>query len=362
MNNATTTITCHEKEMPAILEHELDALYGNLFSSLTHFRIYGGAENASTYVARKQGKPVAIFLFRIQGNKVQVINEGMVLPAIEVARFADYMFTAFPAVSVVSFHAVHANLASLRLPYQQTNFTEDSVIPLPASAAAYLAMLGSSTRKKVKNYMNRVQRTFPSFQWRVATTCAINDNDVSDIIMLNRRRMFSKNKVSAIGERQAAHMLKLAKSCGFVVACTIEGRICCGMIGYRVGDHYFSFVTAHDPDYDPYRLGLLINFLAISEAIARGGREYHLLWGREPQKALLQGAQRNLDDIHVFRSRLAVARHASLIIETALRGMLRRLKIWAFQEPQPRHTAMARFKADAFNFLRQAKRKMLQRA
>ena len=362
MKCATTTIVCYKNEIPATLEQELDALYGNLYSSLTHFRIVGGAENASTYVARKDGNPVAIFLFRQQGKKVQVLNEGMMLSVIEVARFADYIFTAFPAVSVVSFHAVHANLGSLRLPYQQTNCTEDSVIALPSTAAAYLAMLGSSTRKKVKNYMNRVQRTFPSFQWRVSATGTINENDVNDIIMLNRRRMFSKNKVSAIGKQEAAYLMQLAKSCGFVVACTIEDRICCGMIGYRVGAHYFSFVTAHDPDYDNYRLGLLINYLAISEAIARGGREYHLLWGREPQKALLQGVQRDLDDIHVFRSRLGAARNAGLIVETALRGMLRRIKIWAFQEAKPTDAALARFKTNALNSLRQAKRKMFRTA
>lgn len=69
------SIACYENEVPAFIEGELDRLYGSIFCSFKHFRVYGGAENAGVYIARKGKTIISVLLFRRQGMKVQVINE-----------------------------------------------------------------------------------------------------------------------------------------------------------------------------------------------------------------------------------------------------------------------------------------------
>ena len=86
-----------------------------------------GAKDASAYVARKGDEALATFLFRRHRGKVQVINEGLQLPVMEVARFVDFVFMRFPEASVVSFIAIDVNLQALRLPYQQTNNSQSQV-------------------------------------------------------------------------------------------------------------------------------------------------------------------------------------------------------------------------------------------
>src|SRR3569623_2183993 len=93
--SAAVAISCYENLVPSFVEAELDRLYGSFYSSLAHFRIYGGIENAHTYVARDGDTVVAVFLFRRERTRVQVINAGMKIEAREISSFAEYILTTF---------------------------------------------------------------------------------------------------------------------------------------------------------------------------------------------------------------------------------------------------------------------------
>lgn len=356
MNPLAATIDCYDHAVPDFVGAELDRLYGSLHSSLVHFRHYGGLEGASTYVARRGSEVLAILLFRIDAGQVQVINEGILLAPRELARFCDYAFTRFSSATRISFHAIRTALQDLPYPCQRITFSEDSVISLPGRESDYFSCLGASTRKNLRHYHSRLRRDFPSLEFRLHAKDEIDERDVHAIIGFNRCRMQSKNRVSAIRDEDIGKILDMARDCGFVGVCRIDGRICAGGIVCRCGDHYYSVLKSHDPRYDRYRLGMLINCLIIQQVNWLGGKEYHLLWGREPYKALLQGVLRDLDDLHVFRSRVAALRNAGLILRAAGFGHARCLKIWAMQESQPTDSGISKWKSPLIELMRRAKR------
>ena len=60
----SVSITWYENEIPSFAEAALERIYGSIFSSLAHFRIHGGAENAGcwpsanpTILRRRDAKP-----------------------------------------------------------------------------------------------------------------------------------------------------------------------------------------------------------------------------------------------------------------------------------------------------------------
>ena len=355
------TIECHRDSIPDSVEAELDHLYGSLFCSLAHFRVYGGAENASTYIARKHGKAVAIFLFRIEGSVARVVNEWMPLDDVEASRFATYVFASYPSVGLVVFDAVQSSITRLAYPHQSIDVTEDSVLTLPASEEEFLARLGKSTRGNIRQYLKKLKHECPSFRFTVYRGSEASEDDIRAIVQFNRIRMQNKHKVSAIDDAALEKILQLARVTGLIGVATIDGRPCAGVIGYQIGDHFFSWIRAHDPAYDNYRLGRLTGYLMIGAMIARGITEYHFMWGREEHKAMLQGVERRFKRILLYRSRRHILRHASISLRTVRAGYMRRLRLW-LQDVKLRNDRMSRLVVHTLNTARRFKQSLTERA
>lgn len=352
---ANVSISWHENEIPAFVEAELERIYGSIFSSLAHFRVHGGAENASCWVIRYGADITDILLFRREGRSVRVINEWITLGEQDIRRFADSVFARYPKVDRIVFHAIEPDVARLPYPWQRFNCTDDSVVTLPDSAEAYFAQLGKATRKNIKRYLTRLRQNFPDFRYQVYETRAIEEQHVRAIIGLNRLRMANKNKVSGIDNLEADRMLQLLRMKGTVGVMTIGGKLCAGALTYRIGDNYFSFVRAHDPRYDDYRLGLIGGYLLISECIARGGKEFHFMWGREEHKALLLGVQKEFDHLTLYRSRLHYLQDSRDLLRNVFIVRMQKLKrrlLNGQSDPNP----MWRFAAAALRRLRRSEK------
>lgn len=324
------SVTCYEAEIPSFIEAEMDRLYQNVFSSLDQLRTHGRlSDKISTYVARsKSDKIVAIFLFQRDGATVRVINEGMEIGSVAVTRFARTIFDAYSAVSVIAFHAVRTAIGGIPFPHQRFNCSEDFVLTLPGTAAEYLAGLGASTRSYIKRYLNRARRVFSSFLYQVVEKEEVSEQLVHDIVHMNKARMQGKGKVPGIDNDETGRLFRLAQLRGLTGVVMIDGRPCAGVITYRSGMNYFMEVVAHDPAYDDYRLGTLCCYLTICECIARGGKEFHFLWGRNDYKSRLGGVRRDLDDLVVYRSPAQWRRNCRLVLRTSFHGRLRQAKLW----------------------------------
>lgn len=325
-------ITCFENEVPSFIGPELERLYASLYASLPFFQVYGDMKNVSTYIARRGNEISSVLLFSLENGKVRVLNEMIGVDEKEIIPFANYIFENFPSARQIVFQAVATRAAKLPLSIQRSYYTDDIVLELPATEEEYVANLGKSTRKNIKHHLSRSKRTFPSFQHQVHVAEDANEEDIRTIVEFNKLRMAGKNRISSLDDQETERIIKLVKLCGFISVIKIEGRICAGAIYFRVADHYFTLVNAHDPEYDDFRLGTLCCYLTILECIRRNGRQFHFLWGRYEYKFALLGVCRKLEQISIYRSSLHVMLDARNVFKKGFASRAQLVKFWLLEE------------------------------
>jgi CelD/BcsL family acetyltransferase involved in cellulose biosynthesis len=203
--------------------------------------------------------------------------------------------------------------------------------------------------------MEKTKRAFPLFGFQAFEKGAVCEQHVRDIIDLNRARMAEKNKPSLIDAEETCRIISLVKKCGLVGVATIDGRVCAGAISYRAGNNYFLSILAHDPAYDEYWLGILSCYLTVCECIARGGKEFHFLWGRYEYKFTLLAVQRDLDNLVVYRSHAQRLMNGDMVLKTALEAYRRQASLW-LHDAARRDTALARWALSALHYLRSLRR------
>lgn len=317
---------CHVDTLTPALAMELDMLYQHFNSSLRHFALRVRAQGASAYVARRDGQPLAIFLFHREKTSIRVLNEMIGIPAEELERFAAYAFARFPAVSAISFSLIGKDIGALSFPFQQYGQSEDIVVTLPSSPDAYLASLGSKTRHNIRHQLKAIVRDYPGLQFRTLEHEAIGRQDVLDLIALKRRNTDEKGIGFGISAEEADWLAEQARECGLLVVAMADGRLCGGSLSLRLGDHYFAYVVAYDTTFASYSLGMLCCYLAMQEKIARRASMAHLSWGRQQYKFKLQGVQQDMACLDIYRSRMAYWRHPHRLLRHAARDGAQRCK------------------------------------
>lgn len=337
MKSEEISISCYENEVPPFVESEVEKLYGNIFSSLLEFRIYGWvAGNTSTYVEFREGRISTLLLFvrekRGWAGRVRVLNEAIRVGSDEIKRFADYIFARYPDVAVISFKAIETDVERMPFPHQRFNRLEDITLTLPATAEAYLASLGKNTRRNIKRYGDRLVRSFPSMRFHAYERASVRAEHVRAMVEFNHARMAEKNIVSVIDEAETRRIIELGKGCGLLGVITIDGVMAAGALSYQAGSNFFLNVLAHDSQYDEYWLGFLCCYWTIRECIARGAKEFHFLWGRYEYKFTLGAVRRDLDNVTLYRSWPQVLLNADIACKEALVGYLRKLKVWVKYE------------------------------
>jgi hypothetical protein len=329
MDSNELEVACYENEVPDFVALEMDRLYGNFFSSLTRLEL-GEAElkGINTYVVRKDHEFAAIFLFVIKGGRAKVLNEVIRIDSDDIALFARYIFAAFKNVNLISFKAIETDIQKIEFPHQRTNYSEDIAMSLPGTQQEYHASLGKNTRRNINRYTDKLKRSFPSFDYKVYEKDEVDEQQIHDIVALNRERMASKQKTSVLDTQETQNIIKRTKACGLVGVATIDGKICAGAISYCTGENYFLDVLAHDLTYNDYWVGILCCYMTICQCIARGGKEFHFLWGRYDYKFTLGATLRDLDYVVVYRSRLQFFLNGGFALKTALSGYVRKAKVW----------------------------------
>lgn len=325
---SSLNIEHHEAAIPAYTEAALHALYGTIYSSMPHFRVHGGLDNASTFLLRKDQEIIAVFLYVVQGSKVRILNEGMKIDELAVRQFANFIFHRDKSAEIISFNGVTHRIKKLEFPFSQCFCTDDSVIKLPDSTEAYLQSLGKATRKNIKQYLNRIKRDYLGFEFRVHDGKTVDEQLIREIISFNRIRFQKKGRASGITTSDEERIIQMIRACGVVGAVSIDGKLCAGSLVYCIGEHYHSWLKAHDPSYDEYRLGLIGSYLMIDECIRRGGKTFHLMWGREPHKALLNSELTIYSNLTVYRNHAAALKNCGVMFRQAYQHGMSQGKLW----------------------------------
>jgi hypothetical protein len=137
--------------IPHFAEQGLEDLYGSLYASLPQLQCDNLA-NVHTYAAWRDGKLSALLLYCVDGRRIRVINEGMRLPTEELDRFANTLFAHYTKASVIDLNAQSISESKPQRPCARMPVTEDIVIDLPGNQQSYLAQLGKSSRKSLKQH------------------------------------------------------------------------------------------------------------------------------------------------------------------------------------------------------------------
>ncbi|HYD60421.1 MAG TPA: GNAT family N-acetyltransferase [Noviherbaspirillum sp.] len=354
-------VEVYENEVPSFIGSELDRLYGTLYASLAHFHACDGLAGVSTYVARCNGTPAAVFLFHREADSVRVVNEGMRLDAAEVVRFARHMFAALPMTDVIEFHAVQTDARQIPFLHQKAFCTEDFVVNLPPSPQEYLALLGPATRKNLKRHRNRLERDFPSFCYRILERSDADECRIRRIIELSRQRIAAKHVRFGIDEEETRRIVRMVQQSGLLLLAEIDDRIAGGTIMFRFERDCFSRVNAHDPAFDDHRLGMLCNYLAICHAIETGAERFHLGHGWNDCKTALLGEVQPLHHLALYRSPGALARHAGAAVHTACKGYALTANRWVLRHARMDSSLHWRMAGQLLAALRAAKRSLRNR-
>lgn len=313
-------ITYYENAVPLAIEAELDRLYENVFSSLAHFKAYGGlTTDTCTYIARNGNKAVAMFLFRRLQGKVLVLNEGMRVDDKAVNDFARYVFSTWPDVNIIAFQAIRAEIGSLDYPCQRYECTAQVTMPLPSSEQAYLDGLGKNMRRNIRRYLKRLVEDHPSFRFEVYGPDEVSREQLRTIFQLSRTRINGMNRQFALDEEEEK-VIDLCRLTGMVGVATVDGKVCGGMIGFRTGNTYFAKVLGHDAAYRDYSMGILCCYLMIARCMEQGCREFNFMWNEYPYKAALGGKRLGLDRLVIYRSPLQRIRHLHFVGKVMLHG------------------------------------------
>jgi hypothetical protein len=349
--NTGHTTQFYEGQVPPFTEDTLETLYGSLYSSLPQLSL-DGLGKVSTYAATNNGHCSALFLYTRQPNAIRVVNEGMMVKAGDAQRFAQQVFARDAKVSKVHFHAIRltgstSSLLSLHLPV-----TEDIVIDLPNDEASYVASLGKSTRKTLRQNQARAG----SISHQLIGGADVDVAVIDTIIGFNHARMAKKHRQSALDAQSRAQLLKLLRARGMVSTVCIDGSLSAGTLACRFGDDVFSLVNAHDPAVDHLGMGNLSRHLMILDAIRLGARSFHLLGGHFASKRSC-GAQRiPLVDVTLYRNRFAMMTDIAGVIDLILRSASYQIRI-ALDDPHNTQTISrtARLASRCVRLLREVK-------
>jgi hypothetical protein len=225
----------------------------------------------------------------------------MHVPDDEIRRFSEYMFDKMPKITQISFRAVETNAQNLYYHSRSLELYEDMILYAPASVEEYQANLGKNTRYNMRRNMNRLARDFPTFSFRALGEQEITEEKLRRLLKFSRERLSEK---SIIGDDEAKFqlVLQMVERYGFVTEAQINGKICGGLVFYKINGNYFFRMIAHDPKYDRYSLGFVLCYLSFSEVIRQGGRMLNLGWDKYEYKTRLGGVSRKLFDVTIYRS------------------------------------------------------------
>lgn len=349
-------ISCYDNEVPTFAGPEIDRLYGHLCCSLSYFDMANQIDGASTYAVRKGGDLITILLYTRTEKEVTVISEFARLDEEDVRRFADYMFSRFDSVKVVSFRKLQADIHILAYPWHAAVCSEDMIVNLPPTVKEYEVAVGKNMRRNIKRYTNALMKNFPSYRYQVYIEDEISEQDVRDIVALSCRRMQSKNIVARFTEEETQWIVDFSKKCGIAGVATIDGVVCAGAIGFRIGENFFMYVIAHDLKYNDYSLGILCYYHTICEGIARGGKRFHLLQGRYGYKYRLLANRQDIVELDIYRSRAHALACGSRIFRKEVTGRIRQAKQWLLHDAERHDGAAYRLLGRVVNALRTAKR------
>jgi Acetyltransferase (GNAT) domain len=304
--------------VPRSLTDALPGLYSSVFCLIEYIELFDQPANLNACVL---DDPLHVVLFTVHGRDAVILNRLFDIDGIAARRVLDSIFRALPKVRRVRVRHFKLDPADIGLPFRTVSTGDDLVMSLPSSLGEYDRLLGRSTRKNLRKYMNRLSRALPGFTFEVREKAAIDDELVRQVAAFNRVRMRVKGTTSDIDEAYEQSLGMMLAAYGFAGVLQAQEGVIAGCLCTKVGSSYYALVQAFDQAYDELHLGLLCYYLTVCAAVERSGLEYHFLWGNSRYKRQLGGRPISLYDASLYRTGLARALAMSEASQLATRRL-----------------------------------------
>lgn len=255
----------------------------------------------------------------------------------------------------------------LQFPFQKSGCPGDVIADLPQLADDYLTSLGKNTRKNIRRNERKIKESFPSFELNFYDGATASEAHIRRIIDLNRVRMADTGNAYRRSEAEVQALLALTRAYGVVGVATIEGQVCGGTVGLKIGDTCTGRIIAHDPRYNNFGLGLVCAYYATREAIVRGSRRFNFMAGNNEFKNMLGGRVQEQGNRVIYRSRLSVLKHPAVGLATvghrlafgAISAMQEKIRELEREEAQQRSGMKSRSALYSLKAIRRIKQTVL---
>jgi hypothetical protein len=182
-------------------------------------------------------------------------------------------------------------------------YGEDIVVDMPSTVDQLLASLGTNKRQQLRKYTRRLERQWPGgVEWICLAKDEITRDLFGTVLALNSQRQSAKGKHTLWNDAMAEQRWQLASRAGLLCGIRIGHELVAGGVAYLYGqDGYFSLI-GHNPSYDYWNLGNLTTWLMMQNAVNRGVRRFHFLWGISEYKFRFGGRTEPLYTVTVYRN------------------------------------------------------------
>ncbi len=280
---------------------EMRQIYKNPYCLPDYFEIYD--KKPDGFIEFKIDGEKHILPYCLRGRSAYVLNSDFKISTEALQKGCEKIFSAESRITNIEFEKIEP-IDLRRIGYHSfvTETSEDMVLPLPGSFEEYEKKLGSKTKKHLRYYVRRLEKTFDDYRFVITEKEDIGQKLIGQIIDMNRDRMRDKSKTSGIDKKYEERIADFARTCGIVYHIEIEGEPAGGAIVSKIEDEYYLHVIAHKPVYNKFNIGQSALYLAILSAIENGGNSFHFLWGVAEYKTRLGGVKKELISIVVFRN------------------------------------------------------------
>ncbi len=311
----------------------LENCYGSLHALYQFFQLHENSHNnLVSWLLYREKKLSSVLLCQIEASHLRVITEMMTITESDLKQFTHAVFNRYKNIKSITFNASELPHILPDWPHQQFNCSENYIIDLPASSEQYFLSLGRATRKTIKSANSKFRRDFPDFLLRI---CEARDFSPTaqqafykKLQLYKQVSMRSRDKNMVIDEIENRRLLALIAERGVFVFVMINGEMRAGSIACKVGRNMVMLMSAADPLLASYRLGFLVCYWAVCDAIERGNQQCHLLWGRYHYKTQLGAQPHDLMRAVFYRSYVAMSLSPLLVLSMFKKHLAMRCRNW----------------------------------
>lgn len=275
------TIDCFSG-LPFEYESFLIEKYDSFITTCRYSEIYFPLHEKCYLIVRDDGKMSELLVFANKGNTATCMNSLARIDSEIVNACILKIFEKYPMINRVEIVASYT-------PYEINKsvlykISDDYILNIPESTEDFYSVLGSKTRKHLRQRVKKLEAEFGSVNFVIKSGKDIEQPLIDKIVEFNRERMKQKGTVSGIDPLFQYNMFKYSERYGMVGYLELDGRIVAGSISTVLNGSIFIHVIAHDNEFVKYNVGEVCAFDTIQASIDNGVSSVHFLWGESELK------------------------------------------------------------------------------